>query len=147
MKPLIPSMGRPQDYKTYAIRSPLGTHSRRATCAEVNCEAFQNGWTIPKANLSDRDIHLIRQSGRQYQEVYGNDYGVGEGRFFVFAPGQPCFRFQSHRVSLDRDPFFFVGRGYLGLNTHTARQHRKADDWRDDMAQHLDGIRTIRERG
>lgn len=138
----------PQAYRNYAIRAPRETHSRPATCQEVDCLAFTNGWTLRKEDLSPELYHAATNSRRHYQEIV-----ITEGHTVLqFSAGQPCFA--EHRVSLERPAFYYAGPGtpltHLTPRTFTTRRATKfdrADQWVDDMQTNLDRIRTIRERG
>jgi hypothetical protein len=138
--PLMPT----GNYKTYAIRSPLATHTRAATCEEYGCEAYANGWQIRVENMTEEDKHAVRTSGKRYREVR-----LTEGEtYFVFESGQPCFAARQHRVSLDRPEWYFVGRGdRRSFSTRQARRHSRPEDWVDDMQTNFDTIRTEIEKG
>lgn len=136
-------------YKTFSARSPLSTHYRKATCAEVDCVGYREGFTLSVAALIAEGIeYAARHSGKKFKEVEGADYGVAPGKYLVFEAGQVCFDADSHRVSLERPEFFVVGQGdYRTFNARTARQHASAENWIDDMANSLDKVRTTHERG
>lgn len=125
----------PYQFKTHAVRSPLATHFRRATCAEVACKAYREGWTFHKEALSPEILYIATHSGRRYQTVQ-----IAPGQtMLVFEAGQTCFDFQSHVVSLDRPEFYFVGRGDSSVfQPRKARQHANVTDFMDDFATHLD---------
>ena len=143
---VTPRMGT-RSYMTFAARTPLATHSRKATCAEVGCEGYLKGMTIPLSGLDPQLEHVARHSGRQFREVDGVDFGIGEGRFLVFPPGQPCFASQSHRVSLERQAFYFVGRGdHRSFDVRRATPRRE-QDWVDQFANHQQRLREAQERG
>lgn len=142
----IPRMGT-NSYLTFAARTPLQTHSRAATCAEVGCEGYQNGWTIPLTGIDPQLEHVARHSGWHFREVDGVNYGLGEGKYLVFAPGQPCFVSHKHRISLDRPAFYFVGRGdHRSFDIRRATQRRE-QDWVDQFANHQQQLREAQERG
>lgn len=141
-----PKMGT-RAYMTFASRSPLATHSRKATCAEVGCRHYQEGWTIPLKGIDPQLEYVARHAGRQFREVDGVDFGIGEGRYLVFPPGQPCFRSESHRVSLERAAFYFVGRGdHRSFDIRQAAQ-RSEENWIDQFANHQAKLREVQERG
>lgn len=130
----------PGAYKTYALRSPINTHFRTATCAEIDCKAYREGWTIPLAGLNAHDVHVARHSGRRFREV--------DGRFLVFEPGQPCFRAHTHKISVERPAFYFVGRGkYPLFNVRQAHRFSNGDEWVDDFATHQDKLKAVIDRG
>lgn len=140
-------VGRPQDYQTYALRQPIATHTRKATCAEASCESYEKGWTLPVAMLSERDLHVATHAGKKFKRVRGEDFGVEPGEYLVFEPGQACFMVHTHRVPVDREPFTYIGRGDHRLFNTRQSVRMKNEDWRDHMANHLDNIKTLREMG
>lgn len=133
---------RAQDYKTYSLQTPTATHTRVGTCAEMDCPAWRNGWSLRIEHMDAQMRHVAMHSGRHYQEV-----SIVEGEtYMVFAPGQMCF--EVHRVPLQREPFYFVGRGdHRMFDVRRARQHANGDDFVDDFASHQDALATELERG
>jgi hypothetical protein len=134
--PALPS----QHFKTYEIIAPLSTHFRPATCEEVECEAWRNGWrTI--APMSSEAAQYIKSgaSGRRFEETTSIDSTMAE---FLFAPGQKCFAADRHRVPLEREPLY-VARGgdARGNPMRERRVHTRASDWQEDFAGHLDRVR------
>lgn len=135
-----------QGFQTHAIRQPNATHFRKATCEEFLCGQFMNGWSLKKSELSDQDLAMIKSSGRRYRE----EAFSADEIYLIFEAGQPCFAAHTHRVSLDREAFFFVAQGdsrTLNLRHHTTKRFNRAEDFRDHMAENLDRLHTIRERG
>src|SRR5882757_4126115 len=65
---------------------------RQATCKEVNCKAYLNGWvsTVLEGDddIGDQWAHIIRHSKMSYTEEKMPD---GFTRF-TFGPGQICFK-------------------------------------------------------
>lgn len=122
--------------KTYSIVSPKTTHTRQATCAEVECGPHTNGWKSvidEGTELGKAQAHYIRnRSGRRYTEDRDSMAGV---TVFTFEPGQQCFAADEHRVSLDRPPLYVV-RGGDWRGYHDAQPHVNGDDWVDDFANH-----------
>lgn len=147
-----------QAYKTYRIMSPLSTHYRPATCAEVECKAYTEGWTYKKADLDERLLYLVTHAGKHYREMWsdpilldaeGKPYhpSPGGALYLVFAPGQSCFQAPTHRVSLERPAFFVAGRGdYRSFSLRRAEK-LSADNWVDSFANHQDHLKTFVERG
>lgn len=128
-----------QAFKTYALLSPISTHRRPATCAEVHCTAYERGWTTRVPRTSDL-AEFIRAGthGRRFTETTMIDGAEAE---FMFPPGQPCFRAGQHTVPLEREPLYIVrGGDWRGNPTGEKRQHVRAADWVDDFAEHQDRI-------
>lgn len=125
-------------YKTYSFTRPLSTHWRPATCAEVDCAAYLNGWVTrvdESADLGRGQAAYIRADRtRRHAETRSAD-GLTE---FTFPAGQACFRASQHRVPLERDPVFMVRGGDYrgnprGVQTWTCRT---ASEWQDDFDSH-----------
>lgn len=151
-----PGRGLPsQAYKTYQIIAPVPTHWRPATCEEVECVAWRNGWkTIVPSDSAQAQYIRSGASGRRFVESTGsrqlNEALVGllnEALVeFMFEPGQRCFAAESHRVSLEREPLFVVRGGDARANpTGERRVHSRAEDWQEDFAEHQDRIKRARE--
>ncbi|WP_346163568.1 hypothetical protein [Streptomyces bangladeshensis] len=128
-----PQMGA-ESYKTYAMVSPLSSHFRPATCAEVDCPHYLNGWRVRVEGLAPQDIHAAKTSGRRWIEQR-----VADGEtWLVFEAGQPCFKASQHRTRVDRPPLYIVRDGdHRGNPRGTkARLHQRAADWQEDFAEH-----------
>lgn len=138
-------VGQPQDYQTYSIASPRETHTRTATCDEVDCEPFLNGWatTVPTGGQLEA---ALRASGRHWATRMPNPDGTVT---FAFPPGQPCFRAATHRVGLDRPAHFLVRGGDWRGNPRGTPPvvHVRPDDWVEDFALHQQRIRSTIEKG
>lgn len=129
-----------QAMKTYALDAPQQTHYRRASCREVDCPNYANGW---RSGFDVTDPHkaaaakAVRdKSGRLFtlEEIRGAS-GKVERVIFTFGPGQECF--QPHRVPLERDPILSVRDGdWRGNPTGFVRVHTDPEDWVDDFANH-----------
>lgn len=134
-----------QNYKTYTIASPQDTHTRAATCHEVDCPNRAKGWqTLLDISQGPhaRTANWIRlQSGRRFTHEQ-----VGTIVTFTFPAGQDCFT--PHRVSLERPEFFLVqGGDFRGNPSKIPVVRHKAEDWVDDFANHQDHIATVVSRG
>lgn len=92
--------------QTHQIAMPRATHWRSATCEEVDCEAYRDGWLLSLVGLDEGDIWQARNSGRRYREL-----DTDAGMVLVFEPGQPCFASISHYAPLDREPLFIARDG------------------------------------
>ncbi|NUP18434.1 MAG: hypothetical protein HOZ81_20585 [Streptomyces sp.] len=126
-------------YKTYRVTSPLATHWRAATCAEVDCPAHVNGWqsTIDETTIlgQQQAFYIRKQSGRRFTEERPE---AGLTRF-RFEAGQRCFG--QHQVPLGRPELYLVrGGDWRGNPTGELRQHTNAQDWIDDFGEHQDNL-------
>lgn len=146
MRPLFridPKIG-PEHYKTYQITAPKTTHFRKATCKEVECAGYVNGWKTIVPDRSPQASYIRGASGRKFTETKQPDQLVE----FLFPPGQMCFRADDHRISLEREPFFVVrGGDYRGNPRGIEPVVRKVEDWVDDFATHQQGIADAIQRG
>ncbi|MEU0207344.1 hypothetical protein [Streptomyces canus] len=139
---ITPLMG-PAAYKTYAVVSPLSTHWRPATCAEVDCPHFLNGWRTRIENLTPELLHTARTArflvnGRNVPYRY-TVARVAEGEsYLVFEAGQPCFAAGSHSKQVGREPLYIVRDGdWRGNPRRTrARQHLNPATWVEDFSEH-----------
>lgn len=129
--------------KTYAIRSPLATHTRPATCAEAGCLAYYQGWTLRVEDLTPELLYTAKHSGRRFTTEH-----VAEGEtYLVFEAGQLCFAAGTHRVPTGKPEIYLVGRGDHRLfDPRRAKRHTSPEDFMDDLHTHLDKVHTDRER-
>lgn len=130
-------------YVTYGMSMPLATHFRPATCQEVFCLAYLNGW---KTILPVGSEHIAVV--RSLRGTYSFTEEPGDGLVtFTFPPGQQCFKASEHRLQLERPARFYVARGDFRGYGGAPRVHQRADDWVEDFASHADKIKTSIERG
>jgi hypothetical protein len=122
----------PRTTARYGVSKPAATHRRPATCEEVDCRFYRNGWqmrVMPDTPMGDRQAHLIKQSGRRYTLTR-----LPDGHLYQFEAGQQCFRV--HTVDLEKPAIYLVRQGYSQPIRHT-----RPDNWVDDFATHLDKLR------
>jgi hypothetical protein len=129
--PVLPA----EAMRTHQISAPAATHWRRATCAEVECSQYLNGWATPLAGLDEGDIWQAKNSGRKWVEV-----DTDAGPALVFEPGQPCFAAVTHRKRLDRPELFIARDGDWRGNPRGTDPLRfsGADSWADSLQTHLE---------
>lgn len=140
----IQPQGRVQDYRTYQIVSPLSTHWEPATCKDVDCPEYVNGWRVRIEGLPPEMVHAARTSGRKFTEleVAHNEH------WLVFEAGQPCFQAPLHRRLLDKQEVFIARDGdFRGNPTGNVRRHTRPEFWVEDMAENLDSLRALHQRG
>jgi hypothetical protein len=126
-------------YKTYEWVAPLGTHFRKATCADAACPAYLNGWRVRVETLTPELLHTAKTAGRKFVEQRVTDSET----WLVFEAGQPCFRASEHRVRVnDRPPLYIVRDGdHRGNPRGTkARLHQRPEHWLEDFAEHQQGL-------
>lgn len=133
----IPPQGQVQDYKTYQIMSPLRTHHRKATCAEVNCPDYLSGWRVRIEGLPADMLHTAKTCGRKFTELHVTE----NENWLVFEAGQPCFRAGQHYKLLDKQEIFIVRDGdWRGNPTGNVRRHTRPEHWVEDMTEHQDKL-------
>lgn len=135
----------PQAYKTYAVVQPLATHWRPATCAEVDCPHYLNGWRVNNEALTPDLRHAVATSGRKYRlEVIS-----ATESWLIFPAGQACFAASQHRIQIGRPPLYVVRDGDWRGNPRgtKARVHVSPDNWLDDFATHQQAIADEIEKG
>lgn len=133
--------------QTFQIAAPVSTHTRKATCEEVECAQYARGWRMKidlNTELGQKQAWYIKyHAGRSFKKVSAHD-GLVE---LEFAPSQPCF--QEHRVRIDRPEIFRVkGGDYRGNPLRTpVRTHKKPEYWVEEFAENQDRLKTQIERG
>lgn len=123
-------------YKTFTIFAPFSTHWRKATCEEVECQAWLRGWQTSVDETTElgkaQAAYIRAKAGRRYSEAR-----EGELTVFMFMPEQTCFRSDEHKVRLDREPRFLVwGGDHRGKTGRDNRQHSSFDAWANDFGEH-----------
>lgn len=132
-----------QAMQTYRVASPVQTHTRPATCPEVGCRHYTNGWKtiVPVGSEHEADVRnaaagLLDGYRRHFTERRAGD-GLVE---FTFEAEQFCFRVTAHRKSLQRPEFYTVRGGDWRANTGLIRRHTRAEHWVEDFATHQDKL-------
>lgn len=139
----------PEAFKTYQIVAPLGSHFRKVTCQQLQCQGWKHGFR----SVIDVTTELgARQADYLRSKVHGRTFTeakAGEGLVaFTFPPGQACFRSEQHRVALDRPAVYVVRDGdHRGNPLGTAPVRRNAADWVEDFGEHQQMIADRREKG
>lgn len=133
--------------QTFQVVSPTSTHTREATCEEVECAQYARGWKMKidlGTELGQRQAHYIKyQSGRSFTRE-----SLGDGLVeLTFGASQPCF--QEHRVSVGRPEIYRVkGGDSRGNPLRTPmRTHKKPEFWVEEFAENQDRLKTQIERG
>jgi hypothetical protein len=132
-------------YKTYHVATPLETHFRAASCAEVRCEKYEHGWGLRVEAHPEQMIYTATHCGRRYRVEQ-----VAEGEtWLVFEPGQPCFAASTHRIKVDRPEIYLVTDGDWRGNPYGTDpyRHTRADWWVEDFAIHQDRIAHAVQQG
>lgn len=144
-----PRAASPELFRTFGIVSPLATHWRPATCAEVDCSAHAYGFQVTcdlRTQLGVDQARYIRdKAGRAFTHRFTDDGRVIK---FTFPAGQRCF--VAHRLPLGRPALFVVHNGDhrgAGRRPVDGRRYDRPDQWVDDFAGHQDKLATAARRG
>lgn len=130
-------------YQTFAIKAPVSTHFRAASCAEMDCPNYLGGWRVHVEALTPDLVHAARNSGRKYVEQH-----VAEGHtYLVFEAGQPCFRASQHRTRIDRPELYVVRNGDHRQSFGETRQHSTPEHWVEEFAENQDRLIGAKQRG
>lgn len=140
----IEPVADPRFYQTYQVAAPIQTHWTAATCEQVDCEQWRQGWAVHLELLDARDQHLVRTSGRKYIE---QQLGPAQ-TWLLFEPGQPCFRAGTHVRRLDREELFVMRSGdHRGDPTGRGPIQLSSQSWVDDFGEHQETISSLIEEG
>lgn len=133
----------PTAVRSFAIKAPRATHFRPATCAEIECAHWRDGW----ATFIDESTGQGRQQAqyiRARSERAFTEERKPDGRTaFLFKPGQRCFRSDGHVVPLEREPLFVVRTGDWRGTIGTPYVHTGGDpgaSWVDEYMTHVDRL-------
>lgn len=130
-------------YQTFTIQAPAATHFRRASCPEVGCSNYLNGWRVRVESLPPDLLHAAKTSGRRFVEQ-----SVAEGEtWLVFEAGQPCFRASQHRTSVGRPPLYAVRGGDWRQTFGQARQHSRPEHWVEEFAENQERLLDKKQQG
>jgi len=150
--------------QTYSVSSPIQTHTRPASCAEVQCPPHVHGWQTvvdETSPLGQMQADYVRAEclpesapaqpgdGRRRYTEHRDELGM---TVFRFGPGQRCFPTEAepdgHRVPLDRPEVYTVrGGDWRGNPTGAFRRHARPEDWVEDFAEHQQAIADRLEKG
>lgn len=145
-RPLRAGSLRPpaQLFKGYQIQAPMSRVFReRATCEQVDCADWRNGWMVQAGLLDAQMWAEIQHKRYRWRRM---DVSATE-RYIAFEAGQPCFAASTH-TRLIRDPLFIEHRGakWGGRTPGSGYQHT-ADTWVDSFAEHQDKLAAEAARG
>lgn len=135
---------------TYAVKSPVSTHTRPATCAEIECVVWCAGFTLTLPVGSDKIEHVKQLMRGELDGIQRLDAKVQRDGNLVhirFAKGTPCLSATRHRVSLNRPELYVVRGGDWRGNTGVLRKHTKPEHWVEDFEENLAGTRRVLNGG
>lgn len=133
----------PYAYQTFQVKAPIKTHWRSATCAEVDCEKYREGWAVQLEGLDPEDLHAMRTSGRAFKQY---DVAAGE-TWWVFEPGQACFAAATHIVRLEREELFVRRDGDWRANPTGRRDELAPTSWVDAFGENQESLAAEQQRG
>ena len=125
-----------QTNERWRITAPLETHWQPATCREVDCPHWLQGWTTIVPDPSPQAEYIRHDSGRRFIEKK-NDEGTVT---FSFYQGQTCFR--EHKRKFDDKLENFIHRGW-----DQGRQLMEPTQWTDGMNEATETFRKKRREG
>jgi hypothetical protein len=117
----------------HSYLAPTATHWRRATCEEVDCPAWREGFVVDLDERADPGMGQARFLRAHRGRWQSTEEPLPEGLTrFRFPAGQPCLHAAAHKVRADRPGLFVVARGDARPTQLTAEQ------WRDDLGETLE---------
>jgi len=137
------------DYKTFQFRKGIATRTRKATCEEVECPNYINGWVTVIDESTDlgqsQGYYIRKNSGRVFTEER-QENGTTK---FTFRALQPCFAAEKHEVPLETKELYVVKDGDWRGNPRgtTPRKHSRPEHWVEEFAEHQDKLKTAIEKG
>ena len=123
-------MLRPTNSNRFETTWPMSTHWRDATCQEVNCPHYLNGWITRVAPGSQQDLYIRADKERRYKLERGEEFN-----FYTFEAGQRCFRSGQHRIKLDRGPWLTknqTGREAGRVELNAMEYNRWTDEFNEE---------------
>ena len=129
--------------QTFTLKRPPGAEFwRKATCEEIDCGHWRNGWETRidiSTELGQEQVaYIIKHSKRSYSMERESEDIV----CFTFTPGQMCFGAADHRIAIEREPLYLHRAGLA-----TPRRHTRGADWMEHMHEQTDKTITLKERG
>lgn len=139
MRPELPASA----FQTFTIKRPRTPDFwRTATCDEIECEAWRDGWETRidlSTELGQRQAaYIVKRSGRSFSQEREGDMII-----FVFTPGQRCFR--EHKVAIERDPIWIARPD--NARPDRIRKHTRGADWVENMQEEFGKVAEDRKRG
>jgi hypothetical protein len=130
------------------MRQPFRTHWRQATCEEVDCPDFLNGFIVTidtSTNLGQKQHNFLTHDKTRNYSMQRPSVTIFK---FCYAPGNKCMRYYEHRTLIGRQPLFLVAEGdFRGNPRNIPVRVHKPEDWVDDFAEHQDKLATTIQRG
>lgn len=120
------------------------SRSRPASCADVDCPHYLNGWRTIVPEGSDHAALVRSLRGWRFTET-AQPGGLVE---FTFGAGQACFQASRHRLPAEGGERWIVrGGDWRGNPRQELREHTRAEFWVEDFAGHQQTLAERLERG
>lgn len=144
----IPPTLPPGAMQTFEVDAPLATHWRAATCEEVECAAWMQGWTTDVPSDHPDEIRMLKAYEKEIRSGGITATTTPEGLMrYSFPAGTPCFRRIYHRLPLERDAIFTVRSGDHRGTDGVICQYNNGAEWVDAFANHQSKISDLVNRG
>ena len=145
--PQMPALGA-RYFQTFTAARPKQTHWRKATCEEIECEQYLNGWwtIVPVGSDQERAVFeaCSGADGFRRHAIERPDEADGPGlRAFWFPAGNPCFLASQHQVPLERPEIFYVRDGDLRRSLGRVRRFDRADQWQEEWNDRMDKLTRL----
>lgn len=138
----------PGAMQTYEVDAPLTTHWRAATCQEVECAAYMQGWHSDVPPDSDAEVRIQQTYDSEIRRGAVTTSQTPEGFIrYHFPAGTDCFRRIWHKLPLEREAIFTVRSGDWRGTDGVIRQFSTGAEWVDSFAEHQDKIKSLIDRG
>ena len=115
----------------YKMISPIKTHFRQATCAEIGCPLWATGWITPV----DESTPDGKKTGQYLRAKYRGGFIEKQENgltLFRFLPERvPCFNSSQHRIRSDQPPILL-----RTADDHQPYQHKNIVEWVEDFSEH-----------
>lgn len=140
----IDPQGRPGDYRSFGMKVQRWVS---ATCAEVDCPHWLNGWANTVIPGSE-DVKLIEQAceGRVdgYRRAWSRLEPLPDGFVRIwFEPGQPCLKASTHKIPWNGQWYHRDG-DWRGNPAGLVVAHKDARSWVDEFGEHQ--VRLVDQR-
>lgn len=139
-----------ETHRTFSVVTPPDTHTEPATCEQVNCQRWSEGFAV----LLDTST----QGGRdRYDWIYANPGGrqwyrtvEGDVTRLDYPPGNRCY--DQHRRILDKPAVLLVRKGAhsdrrVVDRLPVERRHVNGADFMDDLRTHTDSVLEHQRKG
>lgn len=142
----VTPLGPVSGYRTFGQRI---TRRVRATCAEVGCEHWNNGWVTTVLPDSEDQALIEKACAGQVDGIRRlSDGGELCPDGFVryhFPPETPCFKASAHRVPLAVQHYHRSG-DWRGNPDGTVTTHPNIESWIAEFGEHQQRIADQRQR-